>query len=318
MKKNKKHKLLTISILIALSTIAIYLTNKIITATALLKNLLKTDNKKYYDWRFGQIYYTRQGNGRPLLLIHDITPHSNAMEWSKIVTALSANYTVYTLDLLGCGRSDKPKITYTNFLYVQLITDFVNNIIGEKTDVIASGLSGSFTIMTCSNDKEIFNKIMLINPEDIAVLNQTPTKQSKIAKYLLEAPLIGTLVYNIIAMKPNVELLFTEKYLHNPFHMDHAIIDTYYESAHTQKGNGKYLLSSIVGKYIYCNIAHGLKNINNSIFMVFGKGKNGIEEIIALYTSLNKAIEYDIIPNTKQLPQIETPEQLLEMIRIFF
>jgi pimeloyl-ACP methyl ester carboxylesterase len=313
-----KYKLLTISILITLSTIAIHVINKIISASALLKNLLKEDTGNYYEWRFGQIYYTRQGNGRPLLLIHDVTPHSNGQEWSKIITALSKNHTVYTLDLLGCGRSDKPKITYTNFLYVQLITDFVNKVIGEKTDVIASGLSGSFTIMTCSNDKEIFNKIMLINPEDLAILNQTPTKQSKIAKYLLEVPLIGTLIYNIITMKPNIELLFTENYLYNPFRMDHSFVDTYYESAHTKKGNGKYLLSSIMGKYIYCNIAHGLKNIDHSIFMVCGKGKEGIEEIIALYTSLNKAIEYEVISNTKQLPQLETPEHLLEMIHIFF
>ena len=47
--------------------------------------------------------------------------------------------TVYTLDLLGCGKSDKPNFTYTNFLYVQLVTDFINNVIGEKADVIVTG-----------------------------------------------------------------------------------------------------------------------------------------------------------------------------------
>lgn len=317
MKKNK-HKLLTISILITLSTITIHIINKIISASALIKNLLKPDNGSYYDWRFGQVYYTKQGTGAPLLLIHDLTPYANTQEWTRIINTLSSHYTVYTLDLLGCGRSDKPKITYTNFLYVQLITDFVKNIITKKTDVIASGLSGSFTIMACANDKEVFNKIMLLNPEDLAILNQAPTKKSKIAKYLLELPIIGTLVYNIITAKPNVELLFTEQYLYNPFRTDHTLIDTYYESAHTQNGNGKYLLSSIIGKYIYCNIAHGLKGIDNSIFIICGKAKPEIEETIALYTSLNRAVECEVIPNAKQLPQIETPEQLLEMIRIFF
>lgn len=317
MKKNK-HKLLTISILITLSTIAIHIVNKIISASSQIKNLLRADNGFYYDWRFGQIYYTKQGSGAPLLLIHDLTPCSSAQEWTRIINTLSSHYTIYTLDLLGCGRSDKPKITYTNFLYVQLITDFVKNIIGQKTNVIASGLSGSFTIMACSNDKEVFNKIMLVNPEDLAVLNQAPTKKSKFAKYLLEFPIIGTLVYNMITAKPNVELLFTEQYLYNPFRTDHTLIDTYYEAAHTQNGSGKYLLSSIIGKYIYCNIAHGLKGIDNSIFIVCGKAKAGIEETIALYTALNRAVEYEVIPNAKQLPQLEAPEQLLEMVRIFF
>lgn len=316
--RKHKYKLLTFTILITLATIAIHIINKVIAASSVLKNLLKTSAGDCYNWRFGQIYYTKRGNGTPILLVHDLTPYSSSQEWDNITTTLSQKHTVYTLDLIGCGRSDKPKITYTNFLYVQLITDFVKNIIGEKTDVIASGLSGSFTVMACTNSKDTFNKIMLINPEDLAILNQSPTKKSKIAKHLLELPIVGTLVYNMITSKPNVELLFTEKYLHNPFRADPSTIDTYYEGAHIQNSKGKYLLASIMGKYIYCNIAHGLKGIDNSIFIVAGRSKDEIQETISLYTSLNKAVEHEIIPNCKHLPQQETPEQLLELIRIFF
>lgn len=316
--RKHKYKLLTISLLVTLSTITIHIINKIINASSTIKNLLHADETSFYKWRFGKVFYTKQGSGSPLLLIHDITPYGSAHEWKNLINALSAKHTVYTIDLLGCGRSDKPKITYTNYLYVQMITDFVKNIIGEKTDVIASGLSSSFTVMICLNDKEVFNKVMLVNPEDLAVLNQTPTKKSKVAKFLLEFPIIGTLLYNIITSKPNVELLFTEKYLHNPFHTEQITIDTYYESAHKDNGNGKYLLSSIIGKYIYCNVAHALKEIDNSIFIVGGELKEHIQETIALYRSLNRAVESEMIPKAKQLPQMETPEQLLEIIRIFF
>ena len=61
--------------------------------------------------------------------------------------------------------------------------------------------------MTCLNDNEVFDKIMIISPSDLAVLNQIPTKQSKIAKFMLEIPIIGTLLYHMIVCKPNVELL---------------------------------------------------------------------------------------------------------------
>ena len=100
--------------------------------------------------------------------------------------------------------------------------------------MIASGLSSSFTIMTCLNDDNVFEKLMLVSPEDLAVLNQAPTKQSKVAKFLLEIPILGTLVYHILVCRPNIELLFTEKYLFNPFHADHSSIDTYYEAAHRE------------------------------------------------------------------------------------
>ena len=317
MKKYKK-KLLTTSILITMSTIVMHIVNRVIIASAVIKNLLPDRENNIYEWRFGKIYYTKSGEGKPLLLIHDLHPSCSNYEWKKLVSSLEKHYTVYTLDLLGCGRSDKPKITYTNFLYVQLITDFVKNVIHQKTNVIATGLSASFTIMTCLNDDNVFEKIMLISPEDLAILNQAPTKQSKAAKFLLEIPILGTLVYHILVCRPNIELLFTEKYLFNPFHADHLSIDTYYEAAHKGNGDGKYLQSSISGRYVYCNIAHALKEINNSIFILSGEKKVGIQETIALYTSLNASIESELISKTCHMPHMENPEKVLESIEIFF
>lgn len=71
-------------------------------------------------------------------------------------------------------------MTYTNYVYVQCICDFIKNVIGEKTDVIVSGYSGSFVIMACRNEEKLFNKIMMVNPVSPGVLKQMPTKKDKI------------------------------------------------------------------------------------------------------------------------------------------
>lgn len=316
--KNHKHRLLTVSILVTLTTAAIFFINKFIAISAVIKDLLPGKAQRYYDWRFGRIHYTVQGAGTPLLLIHDLNPCCSTNEWKHLVNSLSAKHTVYCIDLLGCGCSDRPNITYTNFLYVQLITDFIKSVIKERTDVVASGLSGSFVVMACKNDETIINRIMMINPEDLAVLNQIPTKHSKIAKFLLDLPLIGTLVYNIIMAKANIDLYFTENLLYNPFHMDVELVDSYYEAAHLDKGNGKYLFASIKGKYVYCNIAQTIKTINNSIYIIEGKSNDKAEEIVALYASMNSSIECEFISHSKKLPHIESPRKILEIIDIFF
>ena len=314
----RRHPLLKICFLFAFFAIVIHIINKIVSALAVFKNISTTKGGEYYNWRFGNIFYTKQGSGSPILLIHNLTPSGSLAEWDSIVTKLSENYTVYTLDLLGCGLSDKPKITYTNFLYVQLITDFVKNVIGQKTNIIASGLSGSFTVMACAQDEDIFDKVMLISPEDIGSLSQIPTRNSKIAKWLLELPLVGTLAYNIITSKSNIGLLFTEKYLHNPFDLKQSTIDIHHEAAHTKSGSGKYLLSSIIGKYIHFNISHGLKSINNSLFIITGEHHADVNEIIARYTLLNPALEHETISQSKSLPHYENPAQLLELVQTFF
>lgn len=316
--KNSKKKLITISILTTLSGVAIYAVNRFISATSVMKNLLQTEESQYYHWQFGKVFYTKKGTGKPLLLIHDLQCSSSSYEWKNLIETLSKEYTVFAIDLLGCGRSDKPRITYTNFLYVQLITGFIKNIIGCPTDVIASGLSCSFVITACNTVPECFKKIMLINPEDLSKLNKIPNKKSKFVKCMLEVPLIGTLLYHTVTNRSNIELLFTEKLLYNPFHENHQDIDAFYEGAHRGKGDGKYLLSSLVGNYVNLNITHALKNVNNSIYILGGSAEEGIRETLALYTALNPSIETELISKAKHLPQLETPVEVLERIRIFF
>ena len=65
-----------------------------------------------------------------------------------------------------------------------MISDFIKKIIGQKTDVIASGFSGSFVTMACHNEKELFNKIMLVNPPSLTQLKQMPNRKDRLLKQL--------------------------------------------------------------------------------------------------------------------------------------
>ena len=137
MKKNIRHFFL----LTALAAGTIHFVNRFIDLTASMKNILKTENGNFFDWKNGKIYYTKHGSGTPVLLIHDLSPLSSSYEWCRFAKKLEKQHNVYTIDLLGCGRSEKPYLTYTNYLYVQLITDFVKEVIKDTPTVIATGSS---------------------------------------------------------------------------------------------------------------------------------------------------------------------------------
>ena len=132
-----KNKLITALLLASGAAAGTALLNKYLKITATSKNLLSESQSLCYKWRFGNIHYTKTGTGKPLLLIHDLDYASSGVEWEYLIPMLKDNYTVYTIDLLGCGRSEKPNLTYTNFLYVQLINDFIKSEIGRRTNVIA-------------------------------------------------------------------------------------------------------------------------------------------------------------------------------------
>lgn len=312
-----KNKLKTPVIISTLSMGLLHLINHFVNASATVQNLLKPRAGKHFEWRFGNIYYTKTGNGSPLLLIHDLAPYSSSYEWQEMIRRFSKSHTVYAIDLIGCGRSEKPNMTYTNFLYVQLVTDFVKQVIGQKTDVAATGLSSSFVIMACHNDPTLFNKIIMINPQSPARLASIPGKRSKVTKFILELPIVGTAVYNIIVNKNNIEYNFTEKFLYNPFRLQQRYIDAYHEAAHLGKGSGKYLLASLNGFYVNANICHALKEINNSMFIISGQKYEDSTSIADSYAEINPAIETDFISDAKMLPQIETPDELYQHMSLY-
>ncbi|MCI8887486.1 MAG: alpha/beta fold hydrolase [Hungatella sp.] len=312
-----KNKLITASILSSSSIAAISLINKCIKISATSKSLLDKSQMNCFHWRMGNIYYTTSGSGKPLLLVHDLDSAASSYEWHKIRSALEKKYTVYSLDLLGCGESEKPCLTYTNYLYVQLISDFIKSVIGHRTDVISSGASGSFMIMACSNNPDLFDRIMLINPDSINICSQLPGPYSKYYKRFLDFPIIGTLLYHIAVSKSSLRKSFTDCYFTDPKAVKESIIDTYYESAHLGF-SPKSVYACVRCNYVNCNISNALKKIDNSIYLIGGEKKDQIKDIFLEYVDCNPAIEYSLISDTKHLPHMEKPAELLANIHTFF
>lgn len=316
--KKHKNKILTFITLFASATVIIHMINKIIAASASLKEMLDRSHKNIYSWRFGKIHYTKKGKGSPILLVHDTLPGSSGYEWNRIEKQLSLKHTVYNIDLLGYGSSEKPGITYTNFVYTQLLCDFVKNVIGEKTDLITSGFSGSFAIMACRNEQTLFNKLMLVNPPSINALKQMPTQKEKILKAFLEIPVFGTLVYHIIVSHENLNNLFIEKLYYNPFHVDTDIVDAYYEAAHVGGYYAKSAYACYASRYMNINISNNLKSIDNSILILKGEAENNGNSIVDNYCALNPAIESVTVKKAKHFPHIENTESFLEHVGVFF
>ena len=93
-----------------------HIINKFIFKYATINNYtFENKSENSYGWKFGNIAYSAYGdkNASPLLLIHDLNAYSSGYEWNNVIQHLSDTHYVYVLDMLGCGHSDKPHITYT-------------------------------------------------------------------------------------------------------------------------------------------------------------------------------------------------------------
>lgn len=296
------------------TAIVMHLANKAIESISLLRNLMNTRGGHYFNWDDYKIFYKKTGSGSPLLLVHDLDPSSSSQEWSAVVDKLSQNHTVYTIDLLGCGRSDKPNITYTNYHYVLLISEFIRQIVGKKTDILSTGKSGSFVILAASINKDLIGDITLINPESPAKLECIPDKRSKVLKWIMDCPILGTSIYYLMNAENQIEYNFSEKYFYNPFHLNTKIIHTYYESAHVGQGGGRHLMASLHGNYVNNTIRYALPKLEQTIHIIFGSEMNYARKIGKSYTELGNKILCSYVDKTKMLPQLEAPEDFLDTL----
>lgn len=309
----KKSKLLSLT---SLTIAGLYLHNKYISSKAKALSPCSPYCEFYYKWKYGDIYYTKSGSGSPLLFMHDLTAGSSSFEWQYLISEFEKNHTVYLLDLIGCGHSEKPCFKYTNFLFVQLISDFVSDIVKEKCTVISSGASSSIALMTAHYKENIFDKIIMINPTSITSERQAISKENYYKNKFYDLPIIGTFYANRQNKREDYENLFYHSYFNNPYKTSTGYIDAYYSSYHNNE-TSKSLFSSIQNNYTHADVTISLKQLDKPVFIVGGESEANILETVNEYKKFYPNIKFQSIANSKHLPQLENPEELTAVIKNF-
>lgn len=310
MKKSTKCILFTLGVTVA----GIYTYNKFIEHTASQKNLLSDKDGEYYNWKYGNVFYTKSGTGSPVLLIHDTDSAASSAEWNKLYTRLIKNHTVYSIDLLGCGRSDKPALDYTNYLYVQMILSFMKDVIQEKTVVIASNISASFVIMANHIDDSLIEKIVLINPAPLSQLDIIPDKVSKVKKAIIQLPFVGTFVYNVMNNMQHIDNSFRTRYVEKSQLVSSSMEDIYYEAAHKGGSKGRFLYSSLLGNYVNNSITHAVKSISTPTLIIGSVEMKRYSFALDDYHKVNSNIDIIRITNGSLYPHMEIPEKINSLI----
>lgn len=315
--KDRNKKLLTAAGITALTAGAIYGINRFVFFVSTMKELLASKEKSYYNWRFGNIYYSKQGAGKPVLLIHSLGPAGSGYEWREVAGRLAKDHTVYTIDLPGCGRSGKEKMIYTNYLYVQAVNDFVKQVIKAKTDVITSGDSSSIAIMACHSEPALYGKFIFVNPESLDHMIQCPGSWQKFLRYFMELPLIGTLYYVLETSRCRIKQTFIKEYFYHKQNVSAEMVDAFYEAAHLGGFGARFAYASQIGYYTRINIVHALKQIDHSMYIIGGDGVRDIQNTVGGYQHFNPAIETIQIKETSQMPHMENPEETADICRLY-
>ena len=196
----------------------------------LLENMIGGEEGTF-RWRGHKVFYTRRGTGSPLLLVHSIHAAASSFEWREVVDALAANHTVYTIDLVGFGLSDRPRARYTARFFIGLIGDFAAQVIGKPCVLVASSLSAAYAIVLGARDPGRFPALVLIEPTGLVRLHEAPSTGGGTARFAFETPVVGTALFNGLVSKRSLRYYLERIYWDDSLVTD-ELIDAYFCTAH--------------------------------------------------------------------------------------
>jgi len=309
-------KIVTAGLAIGGTLGAMALWNKLtISQAGELSTLLKGEERRY-PWKYGDVFYQVSGEreARPLVLVHSLAPGASSYEWRKNIDALAEQFRVYALDLLGAGLSDRPAIDYTAETYVDLIGDFLKEVVGKPALVVAHGLSSAFVVMCAYRRPQLFERLILVSPPVSLLEEQKAGLPSRALRITLKTPIVGEFIYNVLTSRRALQGYYDRKGYHNPGLITDQLVEYVFSSAH--QADSHYPTISLLGKELAIDIREPLARLRVPVIAFWGREEEvAPSEVSAAYRQVNPQIETRILERCNQQLQDEQASKFNALVR---
>jgi pimeloyl-ACP methyl ester carboxylesterase len=119
-----------------------------------------------YRLRFSTIHgyrraYVLLGSGPAVLLLHGIGDSSDT--WRRVIPELAQTHTVIAPDLLGHGRSDRPRADYSIAAYACGMRDLLSVLDVERATVVGHSLGGGVAMQFAYQFPERCERLVLVS-----------------------------------------------------------------------------------------------------------------------------------------------------------
>jgi pimeloyl-ACP methyl ester carboxylesterase len=276
---------------------------------------------KFFPWKHGRIFYKESGldnPGMPIVFIHGIGAGASSFMWRKNFDALSQNFRVYAIDLLGFGFSDKPAAApYSADLYVELISDFIREVAGGRVNAVATSLSASYAVRVAEEHPELVNAMILNAPAGYDRVNIRPGMAGAAFYGLLQSPVLGTSFYNVMASERSIRDYAQRTLFYDYRRVTDRLVSQLYASSH-QVG-AQHAIAAYLAGYLNVDISATFSRLTQRAILVWGKqdSTNPVSKAQALL-ALNARAELKVFDFCRTMPEQEHPEMFNALVKEAF
>jgi pimeloyl-ACP methyl ester carboxylesterase len=273
-----------------------------------------------YQWKHGQVFYRHAGreDAPPVLFVHGIGAGARAFMWRRNFLSLARDFRVYALDLLGFGYSDKPAgAPYSAELYVELLSDFLGEVVGRPAGVVAHTLSAAFAVRAADERPELVGPLVLVSPTGADHLSARPGMTGAAFYGLLHSPVLGTSFYNAMTSERGVRDYARNQLFYEKRFVTSRLVAHYYAVSHLP--GAQHAATAFISGYLNTDIRAPFERLRQPVTLVWGKqdAANPIEQAGQLLR-LNPRTRLEVFDRCRMMPQEEHAERFNALLRDAF
>lgn len=254
--------------------------------------------------------YQREGSGEIVLLIHGITTYS--FIWRNMVPLLCKNYDVISVDLLGCGESDKPlNVSYSIKNHSELLKEFIDKLGIRKCHLVGHDVGGGICQILAVNYPDLLIDLTLINTigYDFWPVQPITAMRTPIIRQLVIATLdLGT--FNILIKRG---VYYKER-------VTQELMDFFWYQMKTREGRKAFIhFAECLDNQNLMEIESKVRNLKLPVLIIRG------EKDRYLSSEISKKLHNDIqnsvlikIDTGGHFIQEDEPQKLVEVVTHFF
>ncbi|KAL1201177.1 Pheophytinase [Cardamine amara subsp. amara] len=272
---------------------------------------VKKRSVRIWRWKGYLIQYTVAGNEGPaVLLVHGFGAFLEHYR-DNIESIVNRKNRVWTITVLGFGKSEKPNIIYTELLWAEFLRDFMIEVVGEPAHCVGNSIGGYFVALMAFLWPALLKSVVLVNSAGNVLPGYSPLPISRERRVSLGAKLGARLL--LLFLQFNVKKLLKDCYPVKPERADDFLITEMLRAS--QEPGVVMVLESIFGFDLSLPLNYLLKGFEEKTLVILGM-KDPISDPkkkVALLKELCSAILIKKV-NAGHCPHDEIPEEVNPII----
>jgi pimeloyl-ACP methyl ester carboxylesterase len=264
-----------------------------------------------WSWRGWRVRVTTLGAGPPIVLVHSVHAAASSFEMRNVFEPLSQRHTVYAVDLLGFGKSERPAAPYSAAFYAELLADLLGEVVREPAVLVGSSLSSAYVVEVARARPELVRGLVLISPTG----ETSPGGAERALGRLMALPLVGTAAFNVLISEASIARYLCRVYA-DPSLVDEPLVGQHWATAH--QPNARLAPAAFLAGRLDLSFDLGGPTLRTPVLVLRGTVPSPFAVNVfaddAQLRGYCQQIRFEVIDGAGQLPHDEAPDRVVELI----